>query len=135
VLSLAATDLLGGFFDVTYAYRFGPPSHDVVEARLTAADGQEIDDAVLFPLGRGAALREAELSARLIEDEAGWAVAIRARRFAQSARIVCDGWDARDAMIHVSPQAERRVPLDRRSARAARPRGEVRALGCAPARF
>ena len=31
---IACTDLFGAFFDTTYAFRFGPPSHDVVVARL-----------------------------------------------------------------------------------------------------
>ena len=33
--------LLDGFHDVAYAYRFGPPSHDVVAATLYDTDGQD----------------------------------------------------------------------------------------------
>ncbi len=46
-----ATDLFGAFFDTTYAFRFGPPSHDVTVARLRSADGL-LAEAFHFPLGR-----------------------------------------------------------------------------------
>ena len=132
--ALAATDLLGAFFDVTYAYRFGPPSHDVVHARLTGADGAVIDEAFLFPLGRAAALGEAGLSAGLVETPRGPALALACARLAQSLRVVCEGWEAQDG-FHLVPGAERLVALTPRAQNAPAPQGEVRALGAQPVRF
>ncbi len=37
--TISAYSLLGAFLDVTHAYRFGPPSHDVSAVRLTHAGG------------------------------------------------------------------------------------------------
>jgi beta-mannosidase len=127
--ALAATDLLGGFFDVTYAYRFGPPSHDVVVARLTGEDGATLDESFLFPLGRAAALADSGLSARLVEGADGPALTLSCARFAQNVRIVCAGWDLEDNGFHLAPGGERSVRLRPRAGAPARPRGSVRALG------
>jgi beta-mannosidase len=132
--TLAATDLLGAFFDVTYAYRFGPPAHDVVVARLSDESGAALDEAFLFPLGRAAALREGGLTARLIERD-GPALALSCERLAQSVRVVCPGWIADDQGFHLAPGRERVLRLGRSAPGAPVPRGEVRALGAAPVRF
>ncbi len=42
-------DLWGAFFDTTYAYRFGPPSHDVTIARLQSASGEVDRRSLPFP--------------------------------------------------------------------------------------
>jgi beta-mannosidase len=128
---VAATDLLGAFFDVTYAYRFGAPSHDVVMARLEGGEGVLLDETFLFPLGRAAALREAGLAARLETDAHGSVVAISAQRFAQSVRVVAPGFEAQDGMFHLPPGVERRVRLVPRSGAPAQAAGDIMALGSA----
>lgn len=134
--TLAATDLLGGFFDVGYAYRFGPPSHDVVVARLTGADGATGDESFLFPLGRAAALAESGLAARLIEIDGAPALALACRRLAQNVRIDCPGWTPDENGFHLAPGAERQVRLTRARPDAPPPRGAVSSLGDArPAAF
>ncbi|WP_210253117.1 glycoside hydrolase family 2 protein, partial [Beijerinckia sp. L45] len=57
-IGIAATDLWGGFFDTTYAFRFGEPSHDVTVGRLTDSSGAFVADAFHFPLGRGHAVAD-----------------------------------------------------------------------------
>lgn len=47
--SIDQTALLGGFFDTTYAYRFGPRAHDLVAATLTDAAGTVLAEAVYRP--------------------------------------------------------------------------------------
>ncbi len=46
-----ADDLLGGFRDLTGAYRFGPPAHDVVVASLLDPQGQPIATDCFWPFG------------------------------------------------------------------------------------
>lgn len=46
--------IIGRWVDASYAYRFGPPSHDMVTAELCAASGALLGTARRFPLGRSA---------------------------------------------------------------------------------
>jgi beta-mannosidase len=48
-LTLGVEELLGRFVDAAYAYRFGPPGHDVIAATLTVGDAVLRD--VHLPLG------------------------------------------------------------------------------------
>jgi len=48
-LTLSSDALLDLFYDVTYAYRFGPPKHDVVVATLLNKDGEVLSEASYFP--------------------------------------------------------------------------------------
>ncbi len=84
---LAATDLFGAFFDTTYAFRFGPPSHDVTVARLHSADGAVLAEAFHFPLGRSKAFHDATIEARAVEDGGHWVLELQADRFAQSVHL------------------------------------------------
>ena len=64
--TVSATDLLGGFRDLTSAYRFGPPAHDVVVGRLISGDGATEREAFYLPLGQSRArLSDVGLNASL----------------------------------------------------------------------
>lgn len=129
--TLAATTLFGAFFDTTYAFRFGPPAHDVTVARLADAAGTVIVEAFHFPRGRAAALFPATVTASLEQDAAGWALLLSADRFAQSVAIEAPGFGLSDNWFHLAPEqvkAVRLVPLAGTDP-AARPSGEVRGLG------
>ena len=129
-IGLAATTLWGGFFDTTYAFRFGEPSHDVTIARLAdAATGATIAEAFHFPLGRGRTRHELDLSATLDARSSGsWQIALRTRRLAQSVKIVCDGFRPRENWFHLAPDRDRVVDLVPMDGRAIRPCGAVSAL-------
>ncbi len=71
--AMNATDLYGGFFDYTYAYRFGPSELSVAVARLRV-DGVVVGEAFSFPLGRASALGGAHLQVETVETEDGWLV-------------------------------------------------------------
>ena len=103
-IGLAATTLWGGFFDTTYAFRFGEPSHDVTVARLTdAATGAVLADAFHFPLGRGHARHDLGLEGAARRDGDGWSLTLRTRRVAQSVRIAGAGTGFRDNYFHLAP--------------------------------
>ena len=112
-IGLAASTLWGGFFDTTYAFRFGEPSHDATVARLEdAATGETIAEAFHFPLGRGQARHDLGLAAEVSSSGDGlWQLALSTRRLAQSVRIDCPGFRPQENWFHLAPGAPKRVAL------------------------
>ncbi len=114
--NLSATALWGGFFDTTYAFRFGEPSHDVTCALLTDPDdGTVLAEAFHFPLGRKFNRRDLGLTARLARDAEGWSLYLATQRFAQSVHIDDDNFRPAMNWLHLAPGIERRVALRARS--------------------
>ncbi|MES5100449.1 glycoside hydrolase family 2 protein [Agrobacterium sp. BA1120] len=128
---IAATDLFGAFFDTTYAYRFGPPSHDVTVARLIDQQtGALLVGAFHFPNGRKAAMHPATVHAEVSREGARWIAHLTTDRFAQSVHVAAEGFRPAEDWFHLAPGEGRRIeliPLDQQSADA--PKGEIRALG------
>ncbi|MGE7370613.1 glycosyl hydrolase 2 galactose-binding domain-containing protein [Neorhizobium sp. NPDC001467] len=110
--TMAATDLFGAFFDTTYAYRFGPPSHDVTVARLAdAQSGAILSEAFHFPLGRANAFHEARLEVNLVAEEVGWVLQMQTDRLAQSVAINVAGFRPAENGFHLAPGLVKRVAL------------------------
>ena len=127
--TISAFELIGRFFDIAYAYRFGPPGHDVTSAVLRDADsGAVLAEAFHFPLGRGHERHDLGLETRLEEEDGGWALVLASSRFAQSVEIVDPHWRPQESWFHLAPSAPRRVRLTARGAPAGRPSGFVRAV-------
>jgi beta-mannosidase len=129
---IACTDLFGAFFDTTYAFRFGPPSHDVTVARLTApATGALIAEAFYFPLGRTKAFHDAEITASVLREGEDWYLELSSDRLAQSVQVDFDSYRAADDWFHLAPSGSRRIPLRRRKGVPADviPSGQIRAIG------
>ncbi|MBB3611695.1 glycoside hydrolase family 2 protein [Rhizobium sp. BK602] len=129
---IACTDLFGAFFDTTYAFRFGPPSHDVTVARLTAREsGAVIAEAFHFPLGRAKAFHDAEITASVLREGEEWFLDLRSDRLAQLVQIDFEAYRAEDDWFHLSPGVTRQVRLYPRVGTAVEtvPTGQVRAVG------
>ena len=103
-IELGAASLFEGFMDLSYAYRFGPPSHDLVVATVRAPSGERLAQAFSFPLGLPSA-RELDvgLTASAQLDGDGAIVTVRTRRFAQAIAVDADGFVADDAYFHLPP--------------------------------
>ncbi|KQY27149.1 glycoside hydrolase family 2 protein [Rhizobium sp. Root482] len=128
---LPATALFGAFFDTTYAFRFGPPSHDVTVARLLGAEtGESLAEAFHFPLGRAAAFHDAAITAQVEEDEEGWHLQLTANRLAQSVHIDADGFLPSDDWFHLAPGKPRIIRMERRNEGSGPPSGEITSVGC-----
>ncbi len=110
-IALAATTLWGGFFDTTYAYRFGEPSHDVTVARLLNAEGTLLAEVFHFPLGRGHDKCELGLDAQLVIGVDGFGLQLSTRRLAQSVWISGTGVRPDDNWFHLAPGRARFVAL------------------------
>ncbi|PTV72693.1 glycoside hydrolase family 2 protein [Agrobacterium pusense] len=129
--TIAATDLFGAFFDTTYTYRFGPPSHDVTVARLRdVATGQVIADAFHFPLGRKKALHAANLQVAISQNNDIWSLEIGTDRLAQSVHVAAEGYRASENWFHLAPGESRKISLVPETAGSQTPpSGDVVSLG------
>ena len=126
--SLPVTDLFGAFFDTAYAFRFGPPAHDVTVGRLAAGD-QEIASAFHFPRGRMAAMHAATVVAEAGEDADGAFVVLSSDRLAQSVNLAVPGYLPGDNWFHLAPGHPKIVRLDLYGEKPERVAGEIRHLG------
>lgn len=129
--TLPATALFGAFFDTTYAFRFGPPSHDVTVGRLLDADGTILAEAFHFPRGRAAAMAPATLATVLRQDGEAWVLDLSTDRFTQSVAIEAEGFVPSDNWFHLAPGSAKTIRLAPRagSVPGAKPAGEIRGLG------
>ncbi|HEV2506144.1 MAG TPA: glycoside hydrolase family 2 protein [Mesorhizobium sp.] len=111
-ITLPATDLFGAFFDAAYAFRFGPPAHNVTVARLKEGGSQRlVAEAFHFPLGRAEALTDAALTAVLSEEQGRWLLTLSTDRLAQSAHIDVPGFRPSDNWFHLAPGEAKTVRL------------------------
>lgn len=125
-LTVSSADLIGSFFDITYAYRFGPAPLDATVVTLEdASTGARLSDAVHFPLGRAALGADPGLCVELIVDEAGWALRIRAARLAPCIQIEDAHYRAEDEGFNLAPEEERVVRLLKGGETEAIPAGKV----------
>jgi beta-mannosidase len=110
--SVHADALFDGFLDLTYAYKFGPPGHDVVACTLRdASNATTLATAHYFPgplpsedVGTG-------LTARAEPEGDAYVVVLESDRFAHAVSIDADGWIADDNYLHLEPGDARRVRL------------------------
>jgi beta-mannosidase len=106
--------LLDQFVDPTYAYRFGPPGHDLVVAALHDAETEEhLSDAFLFPLGLpNTNDRDPGMDAEAtLRTDGAYDLRMTTRTFAQSVAIDAPGFRADDNYIHIAPGSARTTVL------------------------
>ena len=117
---------LGGFRDLTNAYRFGPPAYDVVRIRLET----DVVASEAFYLPRGPDRpREPDLGLAATSRRVGkdWELTVRTRRFAQWVALDVPGFALEDSWFHMAPDSERTVMLHPLAPDIS-PKGRVRAL-------
>lgn len=110
-VKLAATDLFSAFFDTTYAFRFGPPSHDITVARLLSGDGTVVAEAFHFPVGRSKALHPASFEHTLSATDDGWLLHVTTDTFAQSVHLYFEHYLPGDDWFHLPPGVARAIRL------------------------
>lgn len=124
--TLSSAELIGSFFDVTYAYRFGPPPlNAAVVTLLDAATGERLSTALYFPLGRAALTHTAGLTAEVMADGKGWALRLRSERLAPAVQVEDAHYRAADEGFALLPGEESTVPLIAVAHAAGRPSGTV----------
>jgi beta-mannosidase len=127
--SLHADALFEGFRDLTHAYRFGPPAHDVIAASLRdAGTGLFLAGACYFPgpLPAGSD-RDVGLTVRTELGADGYALVLATERFAHAVAIDVEGFVPDDNYLNLEPGETRTVGL-RAITTGLVPRGRVSAL-------
>jgi beta-mannosidase len=131
---IAGSALLPEFFDMAYAYRFGPPFHSVTAVWLADADsGDLIADAYHFTRKQLPPREALGLQAELARDDEGWWLRLGTQALARYVHVEDENYRAEEDWFHLPPGLERRVRLIPFSDGAPAPEGEVRALNLAGA--
>lgn len=125
---LPSTSLIKEFFDITYAYRFGPPFHNVTAAWLTDSAGSLIADAYHFPQRSLSAREELGLQCTVEATADGWRLNLTTPALAQFVHIEDEHFRATEDWFHLPPGLERRIRLVPFDNWDGPPDGEVRAL-------
>ncbi len=100
-------EILGSFFDVNYAYRFGPQSHHVVIATWFSAGREVISES--FHLNRARDPVAQPLSAEMLVAKAEalgdgrYRLMLKSDRFLQSVRLSAKGFLPDDNYFHLAP--------------------------------
>lgn len=113
-VAVDAEAMLDSFVDVTYAYRFGPPGHDLAFAALSdARTGASLAEAFYFPLGLPTGRQvDVGLDAVACELEPDvYALTVRTKSFAQAVAVDVAEFELNDNYFHLEPGGERRLIL------------------------
>lgn len=137
--SITAASLLGEFHDLTHAYRFGPPSCDLIIATMTNRSDGSQQQAFFLPNPNLHASPHpgCTLTAKAVPTAAGeFRLHVKSRGFARSVHIDAPGYAPAIQYFHMAPGAELTLPLRARAAPGPALLGTVASLNCAaPARI
>jgi beta-mannosidase len=105
--------LLGRFFDLSWAYRFGPPAQDLVVVSLENVEREPLSQAFRFPAGRPLApVSAADLGlTATLAGEADPQLRIAAKGFAYGVRIHAPGFAPSDDAFSIEPGGQRILSL------------------------
>jgi beta-mannosidase len=127
--SIHADALFPGFLDLTYAYRFGPPGHDVVASSMRdRATGALLAASYHFPGPLPSSrVGEVGITARAEPAAEGYALLLETERFAYAVAVEVEGFIPDDNYFNLEPGETRRIGL-RQTTGAAHLWGRVSAL-------
>jgi beta-mannosidase len=130
-ITIEASKVLGHFFDLTYAFRFGTPSHDSVVVTACRADdlGTPIFlQACHFPLGPYAPPEDIDIQTRALYEGDIWWLEITTKSLARFVHIDDHTHRPMENYFHLPPGSPRRVRLVPRTSVSEIPEGSVSAL-------
>ena len=107
--TISVDELIGGFYDVNYAYRFGPPHHDVVVATLYDEDRNTLSEAFHFIRQHQPTITRGEFldtTARVINNNQV-EVTLTSDCFLHDVRLFAKGYLPDDNYFHLPPRARR----------------------------
>ena len=116
-LTLIADELLNGFYDVSYAYRFGPQNHDVVVATINDNAGNTINDAYLFP-GQRKLIKHRNINlitSVSMEEGGNYVLSVQSDTFLQAVHFDVSGFLPNDNYFHLMPGMKKLILFERDS--------------------
>lgn len=127
-------EILGGFRDVTHAFRFGPRVLELVTADVVDEGGSVLARGAFVVDGPQRTIDpELGLQVAVEEDDGGrWLLTISCHRFAHFVHVRIPGYSVADSWFPMAPRSSRVVALTPHQGWAQLPRGTVGALN-APA--
>ncbi len=110
---IAAGSMLDEFYDLSYAYRFGPPHTDLVHAAFLDAEGTQLAEAVHLPLGlRALGMHDLGLQATAAPlPEGALELTVSTRRYAHAVSVEATGYRADDQYFNVLPGRAKKLRL------------------------
>lgn len=113
---IEVSGMFDGFRDLTGAFAFGPPAHDVVTATFVresgTGSGDESPMALHLPAG---GMRSVEddvgLEVEVTEDGGEFTLLITTKRLAQWVVVEVPGWRPEDSWFHLAPGTVRKIHL------------------------
>ncbi|MGO8871947.1 MAG: glycosyl hydrolase 2 galactose-binding domain-containing protein [Acidimicrobiales bacterium] len=129
-IDVPADSLFDGFRDLTYAYRFGPRSYELVVARLSDGLGRTLAETGYLPGGAARPL-QAEIGLQAGVERADgetWSLTVSTRRFAHFVCVDVPGFRPANSWFHLPPGGSTVIPLRPEGSPEDVPRGQVRAL-------
>lgn len=129
--AVLSSSVIGQFFDINSAYRFGPASHDVTIATLhDAVNGNLISQAFHLPSLALGDRRELGLKASTERVGNDWFLVVKAQAFARRVAIDDRKFRPEDNYFNLDPLAPRRIRLAPRKGTDEKesPSGEIMAL-------
>lgn len=102
---IIAEEMLGGFYDTSYAYKFGAPKHEVACATLRDENGKIISQQFYFPVTHHLQMIEANVTAEFAENR----LSISSDKFLYAVEIVCEGFLPEDNYFHLMPNEKKEI--------------------------
>ena len=113
-IKLKADAIIGHFIDTSYSYRFGPPNHHIVTAKILChGTGATLGAAFNFPLGL-CFRQEKDLGLHAVASQrldGSWQLDLTTSRFAQSIAIEVKGYLPNDNYFHLAPESSKQIVL------------------------
>jgi beta-mannosidase len=112
-VSTPASALLDAFYDLSYAYRFGPPASDYVVATLTSSDQKWMTECIhVRALNEMIQKRDVGFSTSAVASAPGsYALTLKTQALALAVSIEAEGYQCEDQYFNLAPGRERTLVL------------------------
>jgi len=102
--TLSAFEVIGAFFDITYAYRFGPPSHDTTMVRLRRrGEATLLAQAVHFPTSSSSQTKAKIETSLQAHTDGRWRLLLQTDQVVRVAYLRVDGYRSDDDWLCLTP--------------------------------